>query len=76
MSDELVTGLLPGLGRSSRAGFNVFDVMRHGTHEKQISNVFAWLLDAEGTHHLGDLFQGIFVEELNRGRSAPRRRPG
>ena len=69
MTDDLVTGILPGLGRSSKAGFNVFDVMRHGTHEKQISNVFAWLLDAEGTHHLGDLFQRIFVEELNRGRS-------
>ena len=69
MTEDLVTGILPGLGRSSKAGFNVFDVMRHGTHEKQISNVFAWLLDAEGTHHLGDLFQRIFVEELNRRRA-------
>jgi len=68
MTDDLVTGLLPGLGKSSKAGFNVFDVMRHGTHEKQISNVFGWLLDAEGTHNLGDLFQRIFVNELNRGR--------
>ena len=65
MTDDLVTGLLPGLGESSKAGFNVFDVMRHGTHEKQISNAFGWLLDAEGTHNLGDLFQRVFVEELN-----------
>jgi hypothetical protein len=69
MTDDLLTGLLPGLGRSSKAGFNVFDVMRHGTHEKQISNVFGWLLDAEGTHNLGDLFQRIFIDELNRGRA-------
>ena len=69
MTDDFVTNLLPGLGRSSKAGFNVFDVMRHGTHEKQISNVFGWLLDAEGSHNLGDLFQRIFVEEFNRGRA-------
>lgn len=69
MTDELVTALLPGLGRSSKAGFNVFDVMRHGTHEKQISNVFGWLLDLHGTHELGDLFQRILVDELNRVRA-------
>ena len=49
------------------ARFNVFDVMHHGTHEKQISNVFGWLLDTEGTHHLGDTFLRIFIEEVNRG---------
>jgi len=39
--------------------------MHHGTHEKQLSNVFAWLLDAEGTHELGNTFQQIFVELVN-----------
>ncbi|HVH94574.1 MAG TPA: PD-(D/E)XK nuclease family protein, partial [Nocardioidaceae bacterium] len=38
-----------------------------GTHEKQISNVFGWLLDTEGTHHLGDTFLRLFIEEVNRG---------
>lgn len=46
--------------------FNVFDVMHHGTHEKQLSNVFAWLLKADGTHGLGDAFQRIFIAEVNR----------
>lgn len=40
--------------------------MHHGTHEKQISNVFAWLLSVDGTHGLGDAFQRIFVEQVNR----------
>lgn len=66
MADDLVTALLPGLARSSKAGFNVFDVMRHGTHEKQLSNAFAWLLDAEGSHDLGDLFQTIFINAVDR----------
>lgn len=65
MSGNLVTGLLPILGRSLDNGFNVFDVMHHGTHEKQISNVFAWLLDAGGTHKLGDRFLRIFFDEIN-----------
>lgn len=66
MTDDLVTGLLPVLGRSLDLGFNVFDVMHHGTHEKQISNVFGWLLDVGGTHNLGDQFIKIFVDETNR----------
>ncbi|TWG97111.1 PD-(D/E)XK nuclease superfamily protein [Nocardioides sp. J9] len=66
MADDLVRTLLPALGRAARAPFNVFDVMRHGTHEKQLSNVFGWLLDPEGTHALGDLFQRIFIEHVNR----------
>ncbi len=66
---DLVTCLLPLLGRSLKAGFNVFDVMRHGDHEKQISNVFAWLLDPEGTHELGNLGQRTFLGELNRDRA-------
>lgn len=63
--DDLVTGLLPVLGRSLALGFNVFDVLHHGTHEKQISNLFRWLLDAGGTHRLGERFQRIFFAELN-----------
>jgi hypothetical protein len=59
--------LLPTLVRRSAPEFNIFDVMHHGTHEKQLSNVFAWLLDAEGTHGLGETFQTIFIEEVNRG---------
>src|SRR5262245_58456376 len=41
--------------------------MHHGTHEKQLSNVFAWLLDADETHRCGDAFLRIFLEEINRG---------
>lgn len=66
MADDLVTQLLPVLGRSLNLGFNVFDVMHHGSHEKQISNVFGWLLDVGGTHNLGDQFLRSFVEEVNR----------
>ena len=49
MTNDVITQLLPLLSRSRKSGFNVFDVMRHGTHEKQLSNVFGWLLDTEGT---------------------------
>lgn len=65
MPDGLVTRLLPVLGRSLDLGFNVFDVMHHGLHEKQISNVFAWLLDEEGTHRFGSRFLEMFVDEIN-----------
>ena len=68
MRDDLVTGILPVLGRSSELGFNVFDVMHHGLHEKQISNVFRWLLDAGATHRMGDKFTRIFMDEVNRAR--------
>jgi hypothetical protein len=68
MHDQLVTRLLPILAKRSEDAFNIFNVMHHGTHEKQISNVFAWLLDANGTHKLGDAFQRIFVDEVNDGR--------
>lgn len=66
MTAHLVTTLLPVLISRSEDEFNVFDVMRHGTHEKQLSNVFAWLLDADGTHRLGDEFQSIFIDAVNR----------
>ncbi|GAB2603839.1 hypothetical protein GCM10009696_06740 [Kocuria himachalensis] len=60
-----VTALVPTLSRSLAEEFNVFRVMHHGTHEKQLSNVFAWLLTADATHALGDAFQRIFLERIN-----------
>jgi hypothetical protein len=66
VSDELLTILVPMLTNRPKGRFNVFEVMHHGTHEKQLSNVFAWLLDIQGTHHLGDAFQRIFLEAVNR----------
>lgn len=66
MSDQLLQVLIPMLTDRPKRRFNVFEVMRHGTHEKQLSNVFAWLLDAEGTHGLGEAFQRIFLAEVNR----------
>jgi len=68
MSGDLLNLLLPILGRSLDQRFNVFDVMHHGTHEKQLSNVFGWLLDAGGSHNLGDSFLGIFIDEINTAR--------
>ncbi|WP_076624000.1 PD-(D/E)XK nuclease family protein [Leucobacter chironomi] len=62
---RLVTSLVPSLSRSLAEQFNVFRVMHHGTHEKQLSNVFAWLLRADGTHELGDTFQQIFMARIN-----------
>lgn len=68
MPDDLVTQLLPILVRPrEKPEFNVFEVMHHGTHEKQLSNVFAWLLDPSGSHRLGDVPQRIFIDEVNRG---------
>ncbi len=62
----MVVALVPSLSRSLAERFNVFRVMHHGTHEKQLSNVFAWLLRNDGTHGLGDAFQRLFVEQVNR----------
>ena len=62
-----MTGLLPVLAKKPQEEFNVFNVMRYGGHEKQLSDVFAWLLDADGTHKLGDAFLRIFIDEVNRG---------
>lgn len=64
-TEDLVSALLPGLSRSLSEDFNVFRVMHHGTHEKQLSNVFAWLLNPAGTHELGDVFQRIFLDKVN-----------
>lgn len=60
----MVTALVPSLSRSLAERFNVFRVMHHGTHEKQLSNVFAWLLRGDATHGLGDAFQRIFVSQV------------
>ena len=62
--EHVVTRLVPSLSKSLAEQFNVFRVMHHGTHEKQLSNVFAWLLRPEATHGLGPLFQKIFIEQL------------
>jgi len=64
--DNLVTSLVPSLAKSLAERFNVFRVMHHGTHEKQLSNVFAWLLRSDGTHQLGDAFQRLFIKKVNR----------
>ena len=63
--NRFVTALLPSLSRSLSETFNIFRVMHHGTHEKQLSNVFAWLLNADATHDLGDKFQTAFVQRVN-----------
>ena len=67
MQGDVVARLLPSLAARVEPEFNVFEVLHHGTHEKQISNLFAWLLKRDGTHKLGDAFVRIFVEEINRG---------
>lgn len=51
--DGMVRALIPSLSRSLEEQFSIFRVMRHGTHEKQISNVFAWLLRPDASHKLG-----------------------
>src|SRR5699024_7790705 len=73
--DRMVTALVLSLSRSLAEQFNVFRVMHHGSHEKQLSHVFAWLLDSEGTHRLGDAFQKIFVEHVNQGLAGVERLP-
>jgi hypothetical protein len=70
MDADLVTNLLTVLGRSLDKSFNLFDVMHHGTHEKQLSNIFAWLLDVGGTHQLGDQFVRIFINAVNNERTS------
>lgn len=70
MSDVLNRVLPTLVTPLSSKGFNVFDVMHHGTHEKQLSNVFAWLLSVEGSHQLGDRFLRCFLDEVNLSLSA------
>src|SRR5699024_12054275 len=71
----LVTALVPTLWRSLAEQCNVCGVMHHGTHEKQLCNVCAWLLNAQGTHHLGDAPQRIFLELVNAALPADSRLP-
>lgn len=65
MALDVVTGLLPTLKPLRSPEFNVFDVMHHGKHENQLSNVFSWLLDPRGTHGLKSGFQRIFLDEVS-----------
>ncbi len=65
---DLTTRLVPILCASPEVDFNIFDVLHHGTHEKQLSNLFAWLLDAHGSHNLGARFVQIFIDAVNRRR--------
>ena len=73
MQGDVVARLLPSLAARVEPEFNVFEVLHHGTHEKQVSNLFAWLLKRDETHKLGDAFVRIFVEEINRGLEERRR---
>src|SRR5699024_5135744 len=72
---RMITTLVPSLSVSLAGQFNVFRIMHHGTHEKQLSNVFAWLLNPQGTHGLGDTFQQIFVEQVSQGLADGERLP-
>ena len=63
--ERLVLDVVPSLSRSLDEQFNLFRVMHHGKHEKQLSNVFAWLLDPQGTHQLGAVPQRLFLELVN-----------
>lgn len=72
---QMVTSLVPTMSRSLAEQFNVFRVMHHGIHEKQLSNVFAWLLRADATHHLGDAFQRILLARVNKALSPGKQLP-
>lgn len=62
MSTGLAAALIPHLVRADEEAFNIFRVLHHGTHEKQLSNLFAWLLNPTGSHGLGDLGVRAFVD--------------
>ncbi len=77
MQEDLTNKLLPLLAPTLDIGFNVFDVMHHGTHEKQLSNVFRWLLEIGGTHNFESSGQQVFIDLVNRASgSAPALPPG
>ena len=70
MGDDVITRLVPVLNSSRDAGLDVSStlVMHHGTAREAAaptSSDGCWM--QEGTHHLGDAFQRIFIEEVNRG---------
>ena len=64
MSD-FFNAILPTLRSPSARTFNLFDVLHHGTHEKQLSNLFAWLLTPTASHDLGTRFVGWFLDDVN-----------
>lgn len=66
-SHSLLIDLLPLMSQSTAPQFNVFDVLHHGTHEKQLSNGFRWILEIGGTHNFQDLGQRLFIDLLNSG---------
>jgi len=70
-NDLLLNLLLILTQARAKKAFNLFDVMHHGTNEKQLSNIFAWLFHSGQTHELGDAFVRIFVDEVNIGRDEP-----
>lgn len=71
MVRDLVTELIPVLTRPwGQRPFDLFEVLHHGTHEKQLSNLFAWLLKDDETHDLGDVPARILVDEINARREA------
>lgn len=63
--NDVLMNLVPSLSKRLLQTFDIFHVMHHGTHEKQISNVFAWLLSSEANHGLGMMFQNVLVDCLN-----------
>lgn len=65
VQDRMVGRLLPVLSAPQVEEFSLFDVLRYGGHEKQISDVFAWLLDKDRSHNLGNSFVEIFREQVN-----------
>ena len=66
MVTDLLNGLLPLISKPQSDVFSILEVMHHGTHEKQLSNLWAWLLNSEGSHNLGDAVQRIFIDGINR----------
>lgn len=46
--------------------------MHHDTHEKQMSDVFAWLFDSGGTHELAPTDQRLIVAAVNKDLPADR----
>ena len=64
-----VTELIPALFSKQKKAFNTLAVLRHGTHEKNLSNLFAWMLDPNESHGFGNLFLDIFVKQVNADRS-------
>ena len=65
VSQMLATKLIPIFADVRPPEFNTIAVLRHGTHEKNLSNLFAWLLDPGGSHRLGNQFAGIFIKHVN-----------